>query len=296
MELKTENKLKRLEACRKVRQFASQTCLYTFQKVLKLQTKVSEVKFRNIWLKEIYRSIDIIGDGWYDPPPNGIAVLFGNENDYKRINYPTLRPKSYWPKFNNFLKKDGLGYIFASPYIMIEDVPVIGDFGFTFYLGTNKKIQDHFKKCYKVLLKLLDNIKLGMNFSDVYKQSIKIIEDNKLKNNVFGITDKAGTDLGHTIPFIDRNPDEKELLSINSGHVENINSVISKARVFDNEFEKYIISENCAFTFEPRFISDDNSIPMFSLHTIVQFVEGKKVIADYFKGIFDLLGMQWLNS
>ncbi len=296
MELKTEDKLKRLEACRKVRQFASQTCLYTFQKVLKLPSKVSEVKFRNIWLKEMYKSMDIIGDGWYDPPPNGIAVLFGSENDYKRVNYLNLRPKEYWPKFNNYLKKDGLGYIYASPYIMIDEAPIIGDFGINFYLGTNKKIQDHFKKCYQVLLKLVENIKLGMKFSDLYKQSVKIIEENNLKNNIFGFTNRTGTDFGHTIPFIDRNLDDKELLKVNSTSENEIHDVISKARIFSSEVEKYTISEYCAFTFEPRFISEDNNLPMFSLHTIVQFVEGKKIITDNFTGIFNLLGMQWLNN
>lgn len=296
MELKTENKLKRLEACRKVRQFASQTCLYTFQKLLKLQTKVSEVKFRNIWLKKMYRSKDIIGDGWYDPPPNGIGILFGDENNCERVNYPSLRPKSYWPQMNVYFKRPSLGYIFASPFMFIDDVPIIGDFGFTYYLGNNIKIIDHFKKCSRVIYSLIDSIEIGMTYKQLYNNTIGIMNKNDLTNAVTSTTDKAGTNIGHCIPFIERNPSGEEKDGLDSGDSDKMHKVINVARQFINETDNTMITEDCAFTFEPRFISEEKKLPMFSLHTIVQFVEGKKVIADYFKGIFDLLDMQWLNS
>jgi len=134
-----------------------------------------------------------------------------------------------------------------------------------------------------------------MAFSQLFSQASKIIKNNKLKNHVVGYTDKAGTDFGHTTPFIDRNLDEDEMSKIRLGIAKNINQVISEARIFSNELEDYRISENCAFTFEPRFVSPDDNLPMFSLHKIIQFVNGKKIILENFNGIFNLLGMDWLN-
>jgi hypothetical protein len=297
MGLPQMEKQDRLETCRKIRNIAAQTCLYVFQHVFKASHKVSEVNFKNQWLKELERSYfkGFIGC-WYDPPPGGIAVLFGDENNYERVNYPSLRSDIYWPRPNVFFKKDGLGYVFASPYTMVDNLPIIGDFGFTFYLGDLKVIKDHYRKCYKVLEKLIDKIEIGKKFKDLYKQSIRIIKDHKLENLILGTTDKAKTDLGHTIPFIDRNPDEKEMEKIDSGKAEQINGAISQARVFCNEFEEYVITDNCAFTFEPRFISQTGKLPMFSFHTIVQFMNGKKVVLSNFDGIFNLLGMNWLKN
>lgn len=292
-----KEKSDRLMFCQKIRNFAAQTCLHTFQNVINRSKKTSELRFANLWRKDLEK---MYAQGfvscWYDPPPNGIAVLFGKEFDYERVNYPTLRPEKYWPKLNIHLKSATLGYLFASPFGMIGGIPIIGDWGMTFYTGKSEKIRDHFKKCYKTLYEIIGKIETGMTFSKLYSLAIQIIEKNKLKNHIEGYTDRMGTDLGHTVPFIDRNPNEKEFMKISSGDSEKINSVISHARIFSNEIEKYIISENCAFTFEPRFITPGNDLPMFSLHTIIQFIEGKKIILENFSGIFNLLNMKWITG
>lgn len=297
MEISIEDKLSRLEKCRMMRNIAAQTCLYTLQDVLNYSRKVSEHQFKTRWLKELNRlyTQGFIGC-WYDPPPEGVAVLFSTEENHNRINYSTLRPVDYWPNPKIYFDRKGLGYLFASPFTIADDIPIIGDFGFTYYLGKNQKIIDHFKKCRELMDKICHLITVGMSHREYYHKISDIINQNDLQNNIQSTTDKASTNLGHSIPFIDRNPTVGEFELIQSGDNNRINKTISLARIFINKTEDFVIDENCAFTIEPRLTSTkDKLLPMCSFHTIIQFVEGEKILLTNFKGVFNILGMDWLN-
>lgn len=296
MNILINEKIARLSACEKIRNISSHTCLITLQHSLKNLRKVSELNFRNRWLKELEKEYfnGFVGC-WYDPPPGGIGVLFGGYKNINRINYPTLRNKDFWPKLKIFFDKQGYGYLFASSFIFVENVPIIGDFGFTYYLGGNSKIKDHYRKCYKLQNSLIEGLTVGMKFKDVYGKASESIKNNSLENNVYSITDKRGTNIGHTIPFIDRNPSKKETESIQSGDEKLIHQIISEARTFINQEEEFEITDNCAFTFEPRLTSiTDPTLPQYSFHTIIQFVKGEKLVLSNFNGVIHLLEMDWL--
>lgn len=295
MEVTDEEEFNRLEACRKIRTLAAVTCLYAFQHTDNLNHKVSEEYFANFWNKELERSfLKGYVDSWYDPPPGGMAVLFAQEDDFTRYNYESLRPNLFWPKMKSYFQKDGLGYLFSSPYTMVDGIPIIGDFGMTYYLGKSGIIRNHFRKSYNILRKLLEKIRVGMTFSEINRISEDIIKKNGLINNIFAVTDQAGTDLGHTIPFVTENPLKAQLANIQSADPKKINSTISHARRFINSREDFRITDNCAFTFEPRFTNPDKTLPMFSFHQIVRFVDGKKIISDDFRGLINFFGMKWI--
>lgn len=297
MEVKVTDKQNRLEVCRKIRTLASVTCLYSLQHVFKLSHKVSEEFFANFWNKELERSfLKGYVDSWYDPPPGGMAVLFAPENDLTRFNYESLRPNLYWPKMKSYFQKGGLGYLFSSAYTITQDIPIIGDFGFSYYLGKNVKIKDHYRKSYELCEEIREKIKTGMTFSEIYKLSEDAIKQKGLFNHIVAFTDKTGTDYGHTIPFIENNPIPEEQAKIESGDPQKINSVISHARRFISSQEDYCISDNCAFTFEPRLTNDDKSLPIFSFHQIVRFIDGKKVHTEDFRGLINYLQMNWLTD
>src|SRR3990167_8837705 len=285
----TDETIKRLNICAKIRQAASDSCLMAIQKTVESKKPVPEIQFRDWWLEKLDKSDEVVsGGGLYNPPPFRIGVLFGSETNFARVNYPTLRPKEFWPKQDSYFLKNGLGYLFASPYSLVSGVPIIGDFGFTFYLGKNKEIIDHFKKCKDIVLKLLDRVKPGITLSELYSSSIDLFDKNNLVNNVTSTTDKLGADIGHTIPFINDTPEDEAK--------DHLYKFISKSRVFINAKENYLLTDNIAFTFEPRLTSQtDESIPMFSMHLIVMIVDGKKRILGNFDKIFDLLGMEWLK-
>lgn len=298
MELNEAERILRLEAVGSIRNVAASTCLYALQHTFNTAHKVSELHFRNLWLKTLEKSFKRgFVSCWYDPPPGGIAAILNDGKDFSRVTYTNLRQKEYWPRADVYFKDDNTGYLFASPYTMVDNVPIIGDFGFTFYLGNSPKIKKFYRKCYDLLNKLIENIQTGMMFKDLYALSQNAIEKEGLQNYIFGITDKQVRDFGHTVPFTDRNPDRTEAEAIFSGKPEKINSAISHARVFINEIEEYKINDNCAFTFEPRFIEpSDNSLPMTSFHTIIRFIDGQKEILTNFKGIFNFLKMDWISG
>ena len=288
---------KRLEICRYVRNMAAQSCLRTFQYALHASKKVSEVQFRNRWFKELTRIRNINASGWYDPPEAGFGILFGSEKDFERVNYSNLRQKEVWPRINTYFDKKGTGYIFASPYALVDEIPIIGDFGFTYYLGNNDVIKNHFRKCHKLLYQLIDEISVGTSFQKLYIHALTELQSNGLKNNIISATDSTGTDLGHTVPFISDNPSDKMKNALLKADKDKIHTLISKARKFINSKENYLISTNCAFTFEPRFVfMDGTKFPMVSFNTIVQFIKGKKVVLSNFDGLINLLDMQWIYS
>ena len=298
MALTKEEQLIRLEGCAKIRNIAAQTCLLVFQHTLNSPNKVSELNFRNRWGMEFEKAYfrGFVGC-WYEPPPGGVGVLFGSDKHTDRINYPTLRDKDYRPKLKIYFDKSSYGYLFASPYTFINDVPVIGDWGLTYYLGNDEKIKDHYRKCYQLQNILIDFIKMGTKFSEIYGKVIKELKLNNLENKVYSTRDEALMNIGHTVPFIDRDPEGEEKEAISSGDGKLLNKAISGARIFINKDSGYEITENCAFTFEPRLTSlEDPSLPQWSFHTIVQFVEGKKIVLSNFNGVINLLGMDWMTQ
>jgi len=287
-----QNKLKINQS---IRQKASLSCSNILKEVLQSSSAISEINFKNKWQDELDKFTDIEEGGWYNPPPDGFGVLFGKESDIERLNYPSLRPQKYWPKDNLYFDNTGLGYLYASPYSIIECIPIIGDFGFSCYLGKVAKIRVHFKKSFEVLNKLIENIKAGISFKELFRISSEIIGRNDLQIYMLSITDKAEISIGHTIPFITKDPNPKQQKDINSANPQAIHNIISRSRKFISSQEKYIISNNCAFTFEPRFISSKNSsLPMFSFHTTIQFVSGKKVVLSNMDKIINLLEMEWI--
>src|SRR3989338_9581860 len=98
-----------LDICKQTRKAAADSLKNAFEKVLNNNQPISEVDLRDMWLLELRKHQEIFPDGWYTPPPHGIGVLFGTPENTKRINFPTLRTKDYWPRDDVFLdKKDGI--------------------------------------------------------------------------------------------------------------------------------------------------------------------------------------------
>ncbi|OGG04499.1 hypothetical protein A2W14_06825 [Candidatus Gottesmanbacteria bacterium RBG_16_37_8] len=285
--------IQKAEAVKTVRKTAAQTCLLSFQKVYSDYKKTSELRFTNTWTKLMEKSNKIHGF-WYQPPPTGIAALFFDNMYTDRANYSSLRERNFWPKSNNFLNNSGGGYLFASPFYMINDIPLIGDFGFSFYTGNDPEIKEHYHQCSIILNSLLKKIEPGMKFSRLYTEAVSLMKKKGYGNYIKSSTDKLGTNIGHTIPFLENDPTISDLGVINTGSEEKINNLISIGRIFINENSNFVISNNCGFTFEPRFISLKNQkLPMFSLHQIILFIDGRKEILSDFDGIFNFLKLNY---
>lgn len=285
----------KLEICKSTREIAADALYQILTKVLKTNKKVSEIDLQNLWLKEMQKNKTIFPNGWYDPPPYGIAVLFGNDKKIDRVNYKTIRPKEFWPKKNEYLnKKNGLVYLFACP--VNKKLGMIGDFGITIYLGDNKKIKDHLILCYKLTKKIFDYARLGMKLSHLARHASKIFQENNLINTITSSTDPIGTNIGHTIPSTDKGWSSNEQQTFNRSSWKKVCAMVSKNRIFINEKEQSKITRGMAITIEPRQrVIDDLTLPMASFHTIALFYEnGKKQLLTDFDKIFSLVGMDYM--
>lgn len=284
----------KIDICKRTRRIAADTLKTTLERVLKSKKTVSEVDFRDLWLKELRKHKEIFPDGWYMPPTHGIGVLFGTDNKNGRTNYDNLREKKYLPRRNMLLGKgNNLVYVYASP--VDKKTGTIGDFGMSLYFGKNKSVEDHLKQCLSVNRIIFQKIKPGMSFSDIYKLSEIIFRKLKLSNEIISKTDTAVFNIGHSVPCFDdfSNEDKKSIGKIGWTKIKDL---LSKKRIFINSLEQKKLEPGMGITMEPRLtITGDNKIPMASYHTIILIKEnGEKELLTNFDEIFKLVGMNYM--
>ncbi|MBI2798649.1 hypothetical protein HYX70_05190 [Candidatus Saccharibacteria bacterium] len=101
--------------------------------------------------------------GWYDPPPNGVVVLFGNPGEkYERTRFDSLRPEKYWPSPKYNFEKETVGLFHVSPFW--QRTGIIADFGAAIYTGSDKKIHNHIVNGLGMVEDLAECSKVGMSF------------------------------------------------------------------------------------------------------------------------------------
>src|SRR2546423_435467 len=106
----------KLEICKQTRKIAADALAVVLKGVLATDEPISEAKFRDLWLEEMRKSSEIYPDGWYIPPPHGMFVLFGTDDDFSRMVYESSRFEKVWPRDDIFLnRKKGLLFFYCSP-------------------------------------------------------------------------------------------------------------------------------------------------------------------------------------
>jgi hypothetical protein len=159
---------------------ASESLLKALTYLLKNKERISEVSLCNKWLEEMRKNNNIFSDGWYNPPPHGLSVLFGTDNNFDRISPSTLRPPESWPRSDIFLnRKNGIISVYASP--VNQKTGMIGDFGLTLYFGTNQQIKNHLKTCLSIDKKVFEYSQVGMQLSEIYNYTQKLFLVEGLK-------------------------------------------------------------------------------------------------------------------
>lgn len=251
---------------------------------------ISEAELKDRIILEFAKHNEIFPEGYYSPPPKGIAVLFA-EKPYDRFRYDNLRNSEYWSNDNFKFNKNTVGMIYFSP--VNRKTNMIGDIGFTFYTGDDEEIKQHIKNCYNAILDIAKYIKIGMKFSDIC-----IFANNFLKNKLkmtkwvaLNSDPNQTINLGHTIP----GSFETNLVFGNT--FEEVRETIKKGRIPFIDTEKFVIPNTCAFTVESRLEDLNNpNLPSVHFHFIVCFDNGKKTILENFEEIFKTVGMDYMNT
>jgi hypothetical protein len=286
------NTLTTINTCAKLRSWVAESMISALSK----HDPISETEFTCSLQNAFSKNPSIHSGGWYNPPPSGIAVLFATPNDYKRLQFDTLRKEEFWPKDKYKLENAGIGILYASPIDINSGI--IGDFGISIYKGKEKRILDHFARCLNVLEQALGQIEVTMEMREIHDLTKKIIAQHHLTNaRTVTWTDKVGTNLGHTIPWSYEEPNRDEVTIIKSKDIAKISDLISNKRINVNRLEKFKIPKTIAFTLEARLESlEDPLLPNVFFHLIACFQDGKKTVLANFNELFQVIGMDGIRS
>lgn len=284
-----------LKLIKQIRKIATKTLYKTIQLSLPSSKPVSEVDLHSSWLKELQKYKEIFPEGWYLPPPNGIAVLLAPENNPARLDFKSLRKKHNWPRKDIFLdKKHGLAFLYSSPIGMTG---ILGDIEVTLYFGKNKEIKEYLKLYFRILQKIVEQIKVGKTtFKDLFDYSEFLFDKYNLENAIVSMTDPTSDNIGHSIPFVDESmtTEEKKILA-GKDWVAACKMVCNK-RLFLNSIQDTIIQPNMAFTIEPGVkIKGRDDMPFIAFHTMVLIDKKGKI--EWIRGfdeIFKLASMDYL--
>lgn len=286
----------KLAGCISTRSFAAQSFCSTLGTLLQTENPISEAQLRDDWLAEMRKNTKLYPDGWYDPPPSGIGVLFGTEENYSRMNYKSLRPEEMHPKDNIFLDREkGVVYIYAST--VDKDTGMIGDWGMTLYFGDNPEIKKHLQQCLALNRQVFDHTEVGITtFAELTQYAYDTFSDLGLSNEVTSITDPTGVNIGHTVPGSYEDWTRGEIDIFNSGDWEKILTLIKNKRKFLSTQEALQVKPGMAFTIEQRLTKPANPIiPMSSFHTIAVFYpNGNKELLTNFDEVFKLISMDYM--
>ncbi len=249
---------------------------------------ISEAELKDRIILEFTKHSEIFEEGYYSPPPKGIAVLFA-EKPFDRFRYDNLRNPKYWSNDQFKFNKNTVGMIYFSPVNCKTNM--IGDIGFTFYIGDDEKIKQHIKNCYNAILDIAKYIQIGMKFRDIC-----VFANNFLKNKLkmtkwvaLNSDPNQTINLGHTVP----GSFENNLIFGNT--FDEVKETIRKERVPFIDTENFEIPSTCAFTVESRLEDFNNpELPSVHFHFIVCFDEGKKTILDNYAEIFKTVGMDYM--
>lgn len=217
----------------------------------------TEKTFFDMWQRNIVKEGNVIADGWYCPPPKGMAVLFGD-----RISFDSLRNQQNWVSDVEIDWKNDMFYGYCSP--VDKQTGRIGDIAVTLYFGRDKEIIEHIKKCYQSVSEIFSRLDTLKNSKELFDCSQEIFQKYRLKNSAISKTDIIPMNLGHTFPRLEGLQNKDSLTDEEKG-------IISKARKFINESSCWDFEDDIQFTVEPQLVSLDNpELPKIAQHYLIK--------------------------
>lgn len=223
------------------------------------QSGISEQMLARAWAEMMSADLAVSANGWYDPPPNGIAVLSG----LSRISFETLRNEASWPGGDAIDWDTGALYAYCSPVSTSDGMP--GDFAITLYFGADQAIRSHFLAAHRAAREVLAVACEESSSRALFRRSGEIFQAAGLRNCVVSYTDTTPLDLGHTFPV----PARCALDSQRRLDAE-MRDAIRKSRKFLNDDSDWDLRASGQFTVEPQLVSTaDPSLPQVTFHYVV---------------------------
>lgn len=254
------------------------------------EQRLSEKALTDLCLSYLQQDKNLYNDGWYAPPPHGIITIFGKKSDgFAKVNRPSFRPESQWPKRDLYYDPEDIVLFYASP--IDRKTGLIGDFGLCLYNGSDKAVKEHFETVLRATLHIAGHARPGMQFRELYEFAMEHGKNQGFQNNIESSADKTGTNIGHTIPgSFATDPARKAIAQAKT--YEDVKDAIRANRIFVNGTSDQTIEPDMAFTIEPRFSTD--TMPNTMFHMTMIFERGQKRICHGFKPIMKQAGMNYL--
>jgi hypothetical protein len=228
---------------------------------LKGNENVTEQVFKSAWLNRMAREPNLISEGWYSPPPDGITILTASPADPARLAYSSLRSTEYWPSARPIGWRNGFLLAYCSPIDKITGLA--GDLAVTLYFGSEPRFKDYFRRAHGVVRQLLDSISAHDSPEQLLNRAEVMFRRNDLVNCATSTTDKASYNIGHTIPVLD----PRKLLLVLSEEQRDLCRI---QRCFLNRQASWHFSKEMQFTVEPQLGSSvDDFLPQLTFHYLV---------------------------
>ncbi len=238
---------------------------------LKGREGITEISFRDNWLNKLKNISNITRNGWYSPPPEGIAVLFASDKNIERINFESLRNEANWPS-DKIIDWDN-GLLFAYESFVDTETGLLGDFDITLYFGKDPDMINHFKLCHKATLEVIEASRTINSSKILFEKSQDIFSKYSLKNSIVSITDSSSLDLGHSTPVVDINDIKDKTLS-----KETI-EYIRNNRKYISGHSDWNLDNEVQFTIEPQLVSINNKrLPQVCFHYLIKKTENNITI------------------
>ncbi len=220
---------------------------------------ISEKKFHDEWFHRMAAKPYVLADGWYSPPPQGMAILFGD-----RSNCRSLREQKYWSSSRMVDWRNDVFFAYASPVGLADGLP--GDVSLTLYFGSNPAVREHFKSTYNVTKGLVDELEAGKyetSFDLVFAANTAFARAG-CRNMVYSVTDPASINFGHTFPALKIAPGQTAL-------TPEQREQLRMSRLYLNAVTKWAFSDHLQFTFQPELLSlYDPALPKVRYHYLAR--------------------------
>ncbi len=235
---------------------------------LRGQSGVTEIGFRDAWRARLHADERLTTNGWYDPPAEGMAVLFADEIDVRRVCFESLRLEAFGPSNRVIDWERGLMYGYCSP--VDRQTGLAGDFGVTLYFGTNSDMIEYFRKCSAVTQDLLAGIDSSMTSTALFQHSEKLFDAVGLRNTIASVTDSVPLDLGHSMPSV-----EVEAVAESRVLPQWAKDSMRASRRFVGTSSNWPLSDTFQFTVEPQLVDPERpESPKVSFHYVVSVRAG----------------------
>lgn len=224
---------------------------------------VTEVTFRDAWLDRLRATEQLTSNGWYEPPPLGMAVLFGHDEDPRRVSFKSLRLPEYAPGATEMVWNQGMMYAYCSP--LDRTTGLACDFGVTLYFGRRPDVREHFKRAFSATAAILQEVGPHTRSAALLHRSQDIFREAGLLNTIASVTDSVPLDLGHSMPLL--SPEELVNTRVLTGSQQ---QRLRDARRFISTSADWALSEEHQVTIEPQLVSAHRAdLPQVSFHYVV---------------------------